>query len=138
MELYDMLCPARQNDLIETRKAEPYSYCQFISGRDHHNFGEAHHPFMTGSGGWSYFAATHYILGIRPDFDSLKVDPCIPAAWDGFRAVRKFRGAEYRIAVKNPSHVCKGVREIRVNGKRVEKIPLLKTGETAAVEITLG
>ena len=58
MQFYDALCPYWQNDKIETRKAEPYSYCQFITGRDHKKFGEAHHPFMTGSGGWSYVAAT--------------------------------------------------------------------------------
>jgi len=65
MQFYDALCPYWQNDKIETRKAEPYSYCQFITGRDHKKFGEAHHPFMTGSGGWSYVAATRYMLGIR-------------------------------------------------------------------------
>jgi N,N'-diacetylchitobiose phosphorylase len=139
MELYDMLCPCRQNDIIEIRKAEPYSYCQFISGKDHDGFGEAHHPFMTGSGGWSYFAATHYMLGIRPSFDSLVVDPCIPAEWDGFSAVRRFRGSEYHINVRNPAHVCKGVKEIAINGKKQEKISLpAAEGETIYVDITLG
>ena len=72
MELYDALCPYWQNDKIETRKAEPYSYCQFVTGRDHAKFGEAHHPFMTGTGGWSYVAATRWMLGIRPDLDVYK------------------------------------------------------------------
>ncbi|MDR3283713.1 MAG: N,N'-diacetylchitobiose phosphorylase [Treponema sp.] len=138
MELYNMLCPARQNDLIEKRKAEPYSYCQFITGKDHPAFGEAHHPFMTGSGGWSYFAATHYILGIRPDFNGLIVDPCIPAEWDGFTADRQFRGAEYHIEVRNPGHVCKGIVEILVNGRKIDSIPLLKAGELCSVQVTLG
>ena len=78
MKFYNALCPYNQNDMIEIRKAEPYSYCQFISGRDHTKYGEAHHPFMTGSGGWSYVAATRYMLGIMPDFDGLRIDPCIP------------------------------------------------------------
>jgi N,N'-diacetylchitobiose phosphorylase len=138
MELYKRLCPAAQNDMIEIRKAEPYSYCQFITGKDHPEYGRAHHPFMTGSGGWSYFAAAQYILGIRPGFNSLIVDPCIPPEWDGFTAVRRFRGAEYRIAVKNPKHVSKGVAEIRIGGAVKDRIPVIPSGETCEVEVILG
>ncbi|GHV17099.1 N,N'-diacetylchitobiose phosphorylase [Spirochaetia bacterium] len=138
MELYNLLCPAAQNDRIEIRKAEPYSYCQFITGPDHPEFGQAHHPFMTGSGGWSYFAATQYMLGIRPGFNSLIVDPCIPPEWDGFTAVRRFRGAEYHITVKNPNHVSKGVAEIRLGGAVKDSIPVVRTGETCEVEVVLG
>jgi len=138
MDLYDRLCPAAWNDHCDVRKAEPYSTCQFITGKDHPAFGEAHHPFMTGSGGWSYFAATHYILGIRPEFDRLVVDPCIPPEWDGFTAVRRFRGAEYHISVKNPKHVSKGVVEIWINGNKRDIIPILKAGESCHVDIVLG
>ncbi|MDR2897407.1 MAG: N,N'-diacetylchitobiose phosphorylase [Spirochaetaceae bacterium] len=138
MELYDSLCPAKQNDMIEIRKAEPYSYCQFISGRDHTAFGEAHHPFMTGSGGWSYFAVTHYMLGIRPDFNSLEVNPCIPKDWDGFKAVRRFRGANYNITVENPKHVSKGVAEIFVDGKKADTIPVLPKGQSCEVKVVMG
>ena len=138
MKLYKQLCPASWNDACEIRKAEPYSTCQFITGRDHPDFGEAHHPFMTGSGGWSYFAATQYILGIRPDFDKLIVDPCIPPEWDGFTAIRRFRGAEYHITVKNPRHISKGVQDIRINGTTCAIIPVLHKGEKCQVEIILG
>ncbi len=135
---YDALCPYNQNDRIETRQAEPYSYCQFITGPDHPQFGEAHHPFMTGSGGWSYFAATRHMLGIRPDFDALVVDPCIPADWEGFRAIRRFRGAVYDIKVENPNHVCKGVREIYVDGEKSEHIPILPANNQYNVLIIMG
>jgi len=138
MDLYNRLCPASWNDKCEVRKAEPYSTCQFITGKNHPAFGEAHHPFMTGSGGWSYFAAVQYILGIRPDFDKLIVDPCIPAEWDGFNAVRCFRGGEYRITVLNPKHISKGVAEILVNGKKCDIIPVINKGQICHVEVTLG
>ena len=138
MQFYDALCPYWQNDKIETRKAEPYSYCQFITGRDHKKFGEAHHPFMTGSGGWSYVAATRYMLGIRPEFDGLVIDPCIPGGWDGFTAVRRFRGAVYEIEVRNPAHVCKGVKALYLDGVRVERLPLLAPGTTGRVTAVLG
>ena len=138
MELYDALCPARQNDKVEIRRAEPYSYCQFITGRSHPACGEAHHPFMTGSGGWSYFAATQYILGVRPEFEQLIIDPCIPHAWDGFAVTRRWRGAVYEITVENPEHVCSGVRQIRMNGIPTEKIPPLAPGTRARVQVVLG
>ncbi len=129
MELYMALLPEKQNDMMETRQAEPYSYCQFIMGRDHTAHGRARHPFMTGSAGWSYYAATRYLLGVRPGFDRLIVDPCIPAAWDGFRMTRVWRGATYRIEVQNPEHICKGVAGITVDGLPMAYIPRFEGGE---------
>ena len=82
MKFYNALCPYNQNGMIEIREAEPYSYCQFIIGKDHTGFGRARHPFMTGSGGWAYFAATRVILGVRPQMDFLEIDPCIPKEWE--------------------------------------------------------
>ena len=108
MRFYNSLCPARQNDRIEVRQSEPYTYCQFVMGRDHSAYGRARHPWLTGSAGWAYFAATHYILGIRPDYDGLVIDPCIPASWDGFEADRVFRGRKIHIRVTNPQHIQKG------------------------------
>ncbi len=129
MELYLSLLPEKQNDLMEIRQAEPYSYCQFIMGRDHSAHGRARHPFMTGSAGWSYYAATRYLLGVRPGFDTLTVDPCIPKAWDGFSMTRKWRGATYHITVSNPEHVCKGVASITVDGQPAQSIPPFSQGE---------
>ena len=137
MKFYDALLPENQNDRMETRQAEPYSYCQFIMGRDHSAFGRARHPFMTGSSGWSYYAATRYMLGIRPGFDSLTVDPCIPADWDGFTAVRKWRGAVYRITVSNPEHVEKGVVALETDGQPAERIPVFGSG-THEIRVTMG
>lgn len=138
MEMYMSICPAAQNDMIETRKAEPYSYCQFVSGPDHTQFGEAHHPFMTGSGGWSYFAVTHSILGVQPDFDKLLIEPCIPKEWDGFSVVRRWRDGVYNIKVENPSHVNKGVAELYVNGQKVDVIKPIAPGEQAEVRVVMG
>ncbi len=115
MKFYDALCPYNQNDKIEIREAEPYSTCQFVMGKDHTAFGRARHPFMTGSGGWSYFAATRWMLGLRPGFDALCIDPCIPSGWKGFKATRVWRGAEFNIMVENPDGVCKGVKSVKLD-----------------------
>ncbi len=138
MKYYDALCPSRQNDMIEIREAEPYSYCQFIMGKDHTAHGRARHPFMTGSGGWSYFAATRYILGIRPQFDHLEIDPCIPADWKAFEATREWRGVEYRIQVENPEGVMKGVKEYWMDGVKVDRIPLAESGRVHEIKVVMG
>ena len=84
---------------------------------------------MTGSAGWAYFAATRYMLGVRPEFDRLTVDPCIPADWDGFAVTRRWRGATYRIRVENPARVEKGVKRIEVDGRPAETVPVFGGGE---------
>jgi N,N'-diacetylchitobiose phosphorylase len=139
MELYDSLLPYNQNDIIEVREAEPYSYVQFIMGRDHTAFGRGRHPWLTGTGGWAYYAATHWMLGIRPGYDGLEVDPCIPAAWPGFSVRRIWREAEYNINVTNPSHTEKGVKSVAVNGTPVRGlVPVQPVGSVCAVDVTMG
>jgi len=139
MKFYNSLCPARQNDLIETRQAEPYSYCQFIMGKEHSAHGRARHPWLTGSAGWAYFAATRYLIGIRFAFESMIIDPCIPAEWDGFSATRKWRDAEFNITVKNPAHVEKGVKEVILNGKKLDGgIPVMPKDSVNTVEVIMG
>ena len=138
MKFYNALCPAMQNDRIEVRQSEPYSYCQFVVGRDHTAFGRARHPFMTGSSGWAYYAATQYLLGVRPDFDCLTVDPCIPADWKEFSVHRRWRGAMYHIHVTNPHGVEKGVSSISMDGISVDALPPLPAGSTCCVEVVMG
>lgn len=138
MKFYNSLCPALQNDKIEIRQSEPYSYCQFVVGRSHTAFGRARHPFMTGSAGWAYYAATQYILGVRPDFDCLRVDPCVPADWKEFSVTRKWRGGVYNIHVVNPDGVEKGVREIIADGRKVDALPVIPAGNICNAEIIMG
>lgn len=138
MKFYDALSPYNQNEMIEIREAEPYSYCQFVVGREHSAFGRARHPFMTGTGGWAYFSATRYILGIRPQFDELLIDPCIPSDWDQFTVHREWRGAQYHITVYNPDKVMKGVRSLLLNKVPVEKIMVQPRGSVSEVIVILG
>jgi N,N'-diacetylchitobiose phosphorylase len=139
LELYDALLPYNQNDIIEVREAEPYSYVQFIMGKDHTAFGRGRHPWLTGTGGWAYYAATHWMLGIRPGYDGLEIDPCIPASWPGFTVTRIWRGAQYTINVKNPAHVEKGVRSVSLNGASVPGlVPVQPAGSECTVEVVMG
>jgi len=139
MKFYDSLLPYNQNDKIEIRQAEPYSYCQFVMGKDHTVFGRARHPWLTGTAGWAYIAATKYILGIRAGFAGLTIDPCIPADWDGFTVQRQWRGATYQITVKNPNHVQKGVVSITLDGAAITgTVPIQPAGSHHQIEVVMG
>jgi len=139
MKFYDALLPYNHNDRIEIRQAEPYSYCQFVVGRDHPAFGRGRHPWLTGSAGWNYVAATRHILGVRLSFGGLIVDPCVPADWKGFEVNRKWRNADYRIVVKNPDGVEKGVKSMTLNGRPVSgPIPAQKKGTANEIVVVMG
>jgi N,N'-diacetylchitobiose phosphorylase len=139
MKFFDALNPYNQNDMIETRISEPYSYVQFVMGRDHQDHGRANHPWLTGSSGWAYVAATQYMLGVRLSFDGLVVDPCIPTDWPGFNVQREWRGATYQIEVQNPAGVSKGVHRITLNGERIDgAIPAQPAGSTNQVVVVMG
>ena len=139
MKFYDALLPYNQNDMIEIRQAEPYSYCQFIMGKDHTAFGRARHPWLTGTGSWIYVAATKYILGVHTTYKGLKIEPCIPSDWKEYEVIRKWRGAVYNIKVKNPDGVEKGIKSIKLNGKIVDKIiPVQDKNSINEVEVVMG
>ncbi len=139
MKFYNSLLPYNQNEMIEVREAEPYSYCQFVMGKDHTAFGRARHPWLTGSGGWNYTAVTRWILGVRLTFDGMIIDPCVPGDWKHFEVRRQWRGAIYKIIVENPDGVQRGVRKVTLNGKATTMpIPVQKAGSVNDVAVTMG
>lgn len=137
-EYYKKTAPA-YCDQEQLRRTEPYVYAQMVAGKDAHRHGEAKNSWLTGAAAWNYVAISQWMLGVRPGYDGLIIDPCIPADWDGFQAVRRFRDAVYNISVQNTQHVCKGVRRITVDGTECEGclVPTLKGG-THEVVVELG
>ena len=119
-EIYRRTCPAYIEEISEIHRTEPYVYSQMIAGKDAPKHGEAKNSWLTGTAAWTFVNVSQYILGIRPPFDGLEIDPCIPSNMDGFTATRKYRNAVYYITVKNPNHVEKEVQKLTVNGKSVE------------------
>ncbi len=139
-DYYLRINPSNREAISEIHRSEPYAYAQMIAGRDAATHGEAKNSWLTGTAAWNFVAATQHILGIRPEYGGLRIDPCIPSAWDGFAARRVFRGATYRIVVRNPGHVCKGVREVKLDGKPLDGnlLPVFADGAEHAVEVELG
>ncbi|GIQ67509.1 glycosyl transferase [Xylanibacillus composti] len=139
-ELYKKIAPAYLEDISEIHRMEPYVYAQMIAGKDAVREGEAKNSWLTGTAAWNYVAITQAILGIQPDFDGLKIDPCIPKDWEGYTITRVFRGDTLNIAVKNPNRVSKGVQSITVNGQAIEGnvVPVAGDGGTYQIEVVLG
>lgn len=138
-EYYQKICPAYLEDLQELHKVEPYVYCQMIAGKDAYKPGEGKNSWLSGTAAWNFHAILQHILGIQPDYDGLRIDPCIPSHWKEYTVVRKFRGAEYRIHVQNPNGVSKGVKALKVDGKRIEGTVIpMKTEGSYEVEVELG
>lgn len=138
-EYYQKICPAYVEEKSDLHKVEPYVYCQMTAGKDAARPGEAKNSWLTGTAAWNWYAITQFILGIRPSFAGLEIDPCIPADWDGYDVTRKFRGATYEISVRNPRHVSKGVERILVNGNPIEGniLPIMPEGTINKVEVTM-
>ncbi len=137
-EYYKQILPARRNDKADHLEVEPYVYPQNILGKEHPQFGIGRNSWLSGTAAWNMVASSQYILGIRADYDALVVDPCIPSSWDGFKVRREFRGAVYHVEVKNPGHVCKGVKKILLNGKEVKKIPVQPEGSSVQIIVEMG
>ncbi len=139
-EYYSKIAPAYREEISDLHKVEPYVYAQMIAGKDAFKPGEAKNSWLTGTAAWNYYAIAQYILGIQPDYDGLVVNPCIPKDWKGYTVTRRFRDAEYRIVIKNPDGVCKGVKSIVVDGETMDgnKIPVLGANTFHEVEVVLG
>ncbi|MEM6542466.1 MAG: glycosyl transferase, partial [Bacteroidota bacterium] len=139
-EYFKKICPAYLEEISELHKTEPYVYAQMIAGKDAFKPGEAKNSWLTGTAAWNFYTISQYILGIRPTYEGLEIDPCIPANWEAFQVTRKFRGATFAITVKNPNQVNKGVKQLYIDGKEhIGKpvIPILPKGHYK-VDVELG
>ena len=112
--------PAAQNDRAEVRKLEPYCYGQFTEGKDSPHFGRSHVHWLTGTASTVMTGCVEGILGMRPDFGGLRIEPAVPAQWEQFEIEKDFRGRHLHITVNNPKRVQSGCGRLVVNGKEME------------------
>lgn len=138
-DYFRKICPSYTEEHSELHKVEPYVYSQMIAGKDAFKPGEAKNSWLTGTAAWNYYTITQFILGIKPTYNGLEINPCIPSEWKEFSVTRKFRGATYHIQIKNMG-VMKGVKSITLNGKEIEGciVPLQPEDTINAVEVVLG
>jgi cellobiose phosphorylase len=141
-DYYKRINPSAREALGDLHRCEPYVYAQMIAGRDAPTHGEAKNSWLTGTAAWNYVAITQWILGIRPEFDGLRIDPVLPSGWPGFTATRRFRGATYQVTVRRAATLDSGLAEgagLVVGGQRIAGtlLPLAPVGETVQVEVIL-
>ncbi len=123
-------------------KTEPYVYAEYLAGPQHpYLYGEGAFTWITGASGWSFICGTEYLLGIKRELDGLRIDPCIPKHWRGFKIRRAFRGAIYEIEVKNPKRISSGIERIFVEDHGPvdgNMIPAFSDGKVHKVKVTMG
>lgn len=119
-EIYRASLPCRRNDRADVTLIEPYVYGSAQLGPDHDRFGAGSNSWLTGTASWMYFAATQYILGFRPDYDGVVIDPCIPDDWEGFEMNRIYRGTVCRLTVGKRPQSGPKVKALVVDGERTE------------------
>jgi cellobiose phosphorylase len=139
-DYYRKICPSYLEDISDLHKTEPYVYAQMIAGKDAFKPGEAKNSWLTGTASWNFYAISQFILGIRPDFDGLLIDPCIPTDWKGFSVTRRFRGDVYRIEVENPEGKSKGIKEVIIEGNPYKSnlIPVFGDRKEHVVKVVIG
>jgi cellobiose phosphorylase len=130
--------PSAREVISSLHRCEPYVYAQMIAGRDATSHGEAKNSWLTGTAAWSYVALTQWILGVRPDYDGLRVEPCLPSTWDGFTMRRLFRSATYAISVRRDPSV-NGL-QLLVDGRAIggSVVPAAPSGSRVSVEVLIG
>jgi cellobiose phosphorylase len=137
-DYYLRINPSKREEMSEVHRCEPYVYAQMIAGREAPTFGEAKNSWLTGTASWNYLAITQWVLGVRPEFEGLRLDPCIPPEWDGFSMDRTFRGCRMHITVHNPQHVSHGVIRIILDDEAIMATWLTSSHGVASIMWTSG
>ena len=136
-DYYKTICPAARESASDVHRAEPYVYAQTIAGKAAPTHGEAKNSWLTGTAAWNYVAITQAILGIKPDFVGLRIEPSLPTAWEGYSATRSFRGVNYSITVTRTPHG--GESGIWVDGERLEGtlVPIPTAANEVDVQVVI-
>lgn len=132
--------PAAYNNKAEIREIEPYVLSQSTHTHYSPKHGASRIPWLSGSAAWTYHAICQYVLGIRPEYNGLRIDPCIPSYWKEFEVQRIFRGKTIEIKVDNLVGVQKGVNELRLNGEMISGnfLPVDVLKDKNVVELKMG
>ena len=139
-EVYRKTCPAYLEDISDIHRTEPYVYAQMVAGADAPRHGEAKNSWLTGTAAWTFVNISQYILGIQPDWNGLRIDPCIPSDCNGYDIHRHYRNADYDIHIQNPNHVEKGVVSLLVDGTPIDGcvVPFTEAKQHYDVTVVMG
>ena len=138
-EVYKRIAPAYLEDISEIHKTEPYVYSQAVGGCDAQNFGQAKNSWLTGTASWNFFAISQSILGIKPQYDGLMIDPCLPESLKEIKITRIYRGTKFNILIDNTLGVQKGIKSVFLDGEITDSNLINKfDGKTHSIVVTMG
>jgi cellobiose phosphorylase len=132
--------PAAMNDKAEIRVMEPYVHGQFTESKASPYEGRSHVHWLTGTASTVMVGCVEGICGMRPDLNGLTIAPSIPSSWDGFKIEKNFRGKKLNISIDNSAHVQSGVKELVLNGEKLDGnyIPAEKLNAVNEITVVLG
>lgn len=118
--------------------AEPYVFTNCYSTHPKY-YGKSYWSWTTGTSAWSMKGLYEGILGVKRDYDGLRIQPCFPAEWEKAEMTRQFRGAQYHVVIQNPNHLEQGILDIRVDGEKIDGnvIPDFRDHKVHEVEVVL-
>lgn len=118
-KVYDELIPDHVISKVGVERyiCEPFIYSSNIRALYAERGGEAAVSWVTGTSTWMYIAATEYILGIKPKFDALEINPVLPDSIKTVHVTRKFQGSTYEIDIINEG---KGSHKIYLDDKEID------------------
>ena len=133
VDIYRRICPAYLEEKSEIHETEPYCYSQMVTGRASGNPGHAKNSWLTGTASWTFLSISQAILGIYPDYEGLRIAPCIPDELEEYTVIRRFRGTEYTIHVKRT-----GEKSLTADGAAISGNIVPLSGKAAVqVEVTV-
>ena len=134
---YAKILPSYVEEKYQTlHKVEPYVNCQMVAGKDAARPGEGKNSWLTGTAAWMWLTVSQYILGIKPQYDGLQIDPCLPTTANDYTVNRRFREAEYTITI-HPNGNQKGVKQVILDGQPIEGNTIPYTAGKHTVEVTM-
>ncbi|MGB8320034.1 MAG: N,N'-diacetylchitobiose phosphorylase [Ignavibacteriaceae bacterium] len=139
-EYFRKFMPSSYNTKAEIRQTEPYVYAQFTNSIYSPRYGASRLPWLSGTASWAYYTAAQYILGIQPDYNGLRLEPCIPSGWKEIKISRRFREKDFNILIKNENGKQKGIAKLIINGEEIagNLIPVKKMKEKNEVIAVMG
>ena len=135
-ELFRKISPMYLKDQA-LHKVEPYVNCQMVAGKDAAKPGEGKNSWLTGTAAWMWLTVSQYLLGVKPTYDGLMIDPCLDSNIKEYSVKRILRGTEYDITVKNPNGNQKGVKSITVDGVAIKGNVIKATPGKHVVEVVM-
>ena len=127
VQTFSNLLPTHPENPDGRRTSEPYAMGNFYCGEGHPRHGQNFFTWFTGTPAWLLRAGFDEILGVKADYEGLRICPKVPSSWDSFSVNKLFRGTRYSIEFSRSKE--EGEVGIWADGVKVIDNLILPTGK---------